>query len=221
MRRIGVATLAVAAALAMVVPAGAGASVHDPVVFVHGWNGSGGTWDTAVANFQANGYDASELQRFNYGSGSNATLAQGVAAKVDETLAANPGKAKVDIVTHSMGALNTRYYLKNLGGTDKVDDWVSLGGPNHGTHTATACAWFSTQCDEMEPGSAFLNALNSGDETPGAVNYGTWWSAGDGVINPPTSTILDGATNTQTADMGHSDLHQDATVLSQVRAFIE
>ena len=221
MRRIGAATVAVAAMLAVLGPAQAGASAHDPVVFVHGWNGSAGTWDTAVADFAASGWDASELQRFNYTSGSNATLAQGLATRVDEVLAANPGKTKVDLVTHSMGALNSRYYLKNLGGTAKVDDWVSLGGPNHGTNTASACAWFSVQCDEMEPGSAFLNTLNSGDESPGDVNYGTWWSAGDGVIDPPTSTILDGAANTQTADMGHSDLHEDPAVLSQVRGFID
>ncbi len=220
MRRIMIALLGVGAAL-VVAPGQVAASAHDPVVFVHGWNGSSSTWDTAVTNFEANGYDPPELQRFNYGSGSNATLAQGLASKVDETLAANPGKATVDIVTHSMGALSSRYYLKNLGGTTKVDDWVSLGGPNHGTNTASACAWFSTQCKEMEPGSSFLNALNSGDESPGDVTYGTWWSAADGVIDPPTSTILEGATNTQTADMSHSDLHEDATVLSQVRGFID
>ena len=32
-----------------------------------------------------------------------------------------------------MGGLSTRYYLKNLGATQYVDDWVSIGGPNHGT----------------------------------------------------------------------------------------
>src|SRR5207247_10421674 len=63
----------------------------------------------------------------------------------------------------------------------------------------------------------FLNQLNSGDETPGAVNYGTWWSPCDELINPDTSVILSGATNTQTSCMGHSALRTDVTVYSQVR----
>ncbi|MCZ7414840.1 MULTISPECIES: esterase/lipase family protein [unclassified Streptomyces] len=46
-----------------------------------------------------------------------------------------------------MGGLSSRYYLKNLGGTSKVDSWASLGGPNHGTDMAEAC--FNTSCLEM------------------------------------------------------------------------
>ena len=72
----------------------------------------------------------------------------------------------------------------------------------------------------MIPGSSFLNGLNSGDETPGAVNYGTWWSPCDELINPDTSVILSGASNTQTSCMGHSALRTDLTVYGQVREFV-
>ena len=64
-----------------------------------------------------------------------------------------------------MGSLNTRYYLKNLGGTEKVDDWVSLGGPNHGTTSANICC--EASCVEMRIESTFLRELNREDETPG------------------------------------------------------
>ena len=84
-----------------------------------------------------------------------------------------------------MGSLNSRWYIKFLGGEAKVDDWVSLGGPNHGTETANFC--FSTSCVEMRVGSKFLGELNAGDETPGTVNYGTWWSPCDEIINPDSS----------------------------------
>jgi triacylglycerol lipase len=40
--------------------------------------------------------------------------------------------------------------------------------------------------------------LNSRDETPGAVRYGTLWSPCDEIINPDTSVILSGATNART-----------------------
>ena len=93
---------------------------------------------------------------------------------------------------------------------------VSLGGPNHGTDTAYFC--FSTACSEMRGGSSFLKALNSGDETPDVgVNWLTWWSPCDEVINPDSSVALTGATNTQTACMSHSSLHENATVYAQVR----
>jgi triacylglycerol lipase len=40
------------------------------------------------------------------------------------------------------------------------------------------------------------------------------------VINPRESTLLDGAVNTETACLGHSDLHQDAKVYAEVRDFV-
>jgi triacylglycerol lipase len=190
----------------------------DPILFVHGWNSDGSTWNTMVGRFQADGYSASRLFSWSYNtSQSNATTAQQIATKVNEILAAT-GATKVDLISHSMGGLSTRYYTKNLGGDAKVDDFVSLGGPNHGTDTANFC--FSTACSEMRVGSTFLNNLNSGDETPGAPHYATWWSPCDEVINPDSSVPLSGATNTQTACMSHSSLHEDATVYAQVRDFV-
>ena len=192
-------------------------ALPDPILFVHGWNSDGSTWNTMVGRFQADGYAASRLFAWTYNtSQSNATTAQQLSTKVNEILAAT-GAAKVDVITHSMGGLSSRYYTKNLGGDVKVDEWVSLGGPNHGTDFANWC--FSTSCVEMRPGSTFLNQLNSGDETPGISRYGTWWSPCDEIINPDSSVPLSGATNTQTACLSHSDLHQNATVYAQVRDF--
>ena len=172
-----------------------------------------------ISRFQADGWESNRLFAYTFSSTkSNASIAQDVKARVDQIRAAT-GAAKVDIITHSMGGLSSRYYLKNLGGQADVDDWVSLGGPNHGTTWAYGC-FFISPCNQMIPGSSFLNQLNSGDETPGAVNYGTWWSPCDELINPDTSVILSGATNTQTSCMGHSALRTDATVYSQVREFV-
>src|SRR5690349_2856786 len=192
------------------------ASAHDPILFVHGWNSNSSTWNTMISRFKADGWTTAELNNWSYNySQSNATTASQIATKVNQILAAT-GATKVDLISHSMGGLSTRYYIKNLGGGPKVDDFVSLGGPNHGTNTAYFC--FSTACSEMRPGSSFLNSLNSGDETPDVgVNWLTWWSPCDEVINPDSSVALNGATNTQTACMSHSSLHEDATVYAQVR----
>jgi triacylglycerol lipase len=193
---------------------------HTPVLFVHGWNSSAGTWTGMLGRFRAAGYLDTELAAFSYTSSqSNATTAGLIALKVDSIRNAT-GSERVAIVTHSMGALSARYYTRNLGGDGKVDAVVSLGGPNHGTNTALFCA--QTACVEMRPNSSFLSALNTKDETWGAPRYATWWSSCDQVILPQSSTPLSGgATNTQTACMQHSDLQNDATVFGQVRAWVD
>ncbi|MDT9681047.1 triacylglycerol lipase [Streptomyces sp. TRM76323] len=190
----------------------------DPIVFVHGWNSDGSTWRAMADRFRADGWPAGHLDAWTYNAAqSNTTTAAQLADEIERVLATT-GATKVDVVTHSMGALSSRYYLKNLGGASKVDAWVSLAGPNHGTETARWCG--GAPCVEMRPGSAFLNALNSGDETPGSPRYATWRSPCDNVINPTSSVALTGAVNTTTACLDHSGLRTDQTVYNQVKAHI-
>lgn len=195
------------------------ASHVDPILFVHGYTSNAATWNTVISRFQADGWESNRLFAYTFSSTqSNATVAQAVAQRVNEIKAAT-GATKVDIITHSMGGLSSRYYIKNLGGAANVDDWVSLAGPNHGTTWAYGCFFFSP-CNQMIPGSGFLNQLNSGDETPGAVRYGTWWSSCDELINPDTSTILSGATNTNVGCLSHSGVKDSAAVYAQFRDFV-
>jgi triacylglycerol lipase len=190
--------------------------VRNPVFFVHGYNSTGATWFTMIDRLKADGYTDAEIFNWTYNSGqSNVTTAQQIAAKVDSILVAT-GAQKVDIITHSMGAISARYYSKNLGGAAKIDAFVSLAGTNHGTNLAYFCGQIS--CVEMRPSSSYLNSLNNKDETPGAPRYFTWWSSCDEAVNPVKSAILSGATNTQTACLRHSDLHENATVYSQVKS---
>jgi triacylglycerol lipase len=193
---------------------GGGTATRHPIVFVHGWNSSGSTWNTMADRFRGDGWPSDHLVQWSYNtSQSNVTTASQLSTEIDRVLSAT-GATQVDVVTHSMGGLSSRYYLKNIDAT-KVDAWVSLGGPNHGTDTAYFC--FDTSCYEMRPGSSFLTALNSGDETPGAPRYATWWSPCDTVINPDSSVSLSGAKNTKTACLSHSALTTDSKVYGQVR----
>lgn len=214
----GLLALSIGIGILAAVPANA-ALVHDPILFVHGWNSNSTAWNIMYDRFIADGWTTQELNNWSYDyKKSNKLIAEDVKAKVDSILAAT-GASKVDIITHSMGGLNSRWYVKFLGGDVKVDEWVSLGGPNHGTDTANLC--FDTSCVEMRLGSAFLAELNAGDETPGAPNYRTWWSPCDTVINPDSSVSLSGgAVNTKTACLSHSALRENATVYGQVRDFV-
>lgn len=59
--------------------------------------------------FRTDGCPSSHLDQWSYDwRQSNATTAQQLAAEVDRLLAAT-GASKVDIVTHSMGGLSSRY----------------------------------------------------------------------------------------------------------------
>ena len=194
---------------------------HDPILFVHGYAGNGGNWQAMKARFVADGWSAAGLFSCNYSfTASNASSATEIAAQVDEILRST-GASRVDIIAFSMGSISSRYYLRNLGGSAKVDAWVSLAGPNHGTDAVeyNNCAF--TPCREIAPGSAFLAELNSGDETPGLVRYATWRSPCDTTINPDQSVVLLGATNNLAGCISHLDMLVDPAVYAQVRAFVD
>ncbi|MGH3738853.1 MAG: esterase/lipase family protein [Micromonosporaceae bacterium] len=191
---------------------------RDPVVFVHGYQGNSSSFYEMIADFKRDGYTDSQLYAWDYfSSQSNKTIAQQFAKYVDGVLA-KTGASKVDIVGWSMGGINTRWYLKALGGTAKVDDYASLGTPHHGTNWAYGCP--DIPCFEMRPDSAFMKELNAGDETPGAVHYGSWWSPCDELVIPHESPVLAGATNTKTGCISHFAFGTDDTVSAQVRAFV-
>jgi triacylglycerol lipase len=216
MRRTLATILVVFAAFAGVA---ATAQAHLPILFVHGWSESGTLWNTMIGKFEKDGWTKAELNNWTYNTKqSNVTTAKEVATKVTEIMK-KTGATKVNLITHSMGALSTRYYIKNLGGTSTIEDWVSLGGPNHGTTTADLCREVS--CEEMRPNSTFLNELNAGDETPGSVHYATWWSPCDEIINPHESVKLTGATNTETECISHVALTTNEKVYVGVREFVK
>jgi triacylglycerol lipase len=219
MRRLVVLLTALLAALALTPALPAAAAPGTPVIFVHGYTGSASNWTTAISLFRAAGYSSNELFAYEYNSyGDNVTNARGLATYVN-TVRSRTGAAQVDIVNHSMGGLVSLWYVKQLGGAQYVRHLASLAGANHGTTSAGACLIYVT-CQQMYPGSSFINTLSAGDETPGSTRYGTWYSPCDGIIIPYTSTVLSGATNNYVACQTHIGYLTDAVVLGQVRSFL-
>ncbi|MFE2233099.1 esterase/lipase family protein [Streptomyces sp. NPDC059442] len=199
---------AVCALAAAVLPAApAQAATHDPVLFIHGvWTDGTISWTDMVNRFEAAGWDPDALQVMDYNTfqgleASAAEVVQEVAA-----LRAKTGAATVDIVTHSMGAPMARWYLKFLGGTQYVDDFVSIAGGNHGGIGTELCAPVQPSCQDMLMYSPFLKALNSGDETPGPTTYTALWSSCDEFLNPDWTALLDGANNIWSGCVGHASM---------------
>lgn len=217
-RMIGILAALITACTAFAVAPAAHAAPSRPVIFVHGYTGSASNWTTAMSVFRAAGYSSSQLYAYEYNSyGDNRVNASGLASYVSQ-VKSRTGASQVDIVNHSMGGLVSQYYLKVLGGHPNVGRLASIAGANHGTTYAGACLVFLT-CQQMYPGSLFIQQITAGDETPGNTRYATWYSACDGIIIPYTSTRLDGATNNNVLCQTHLGFLTDLSVLNEIAQF--
>ncbi|GAA1367845.1 esterase/lipase family protein [Streptomyces beijiangensis] len=192
-----------------------------PVIFVHGRNADPGVWGTMKSTFKQSGYSDSELFGWGYDSSrsTNEVLARQFSAYVADVLH-QTGAAQVDIVAHSQGGLPTRWFLRFGGGTSVVRDWVSLGGPNHGTNLAWACALWDQGCRDMTPGSYVESHLAAGNQTPGPTRYATFASHCDEFILPNSSVPLPGAANSDAGCLAHNDLLTDPSTAQGVLAFL-
>lgn len=172
---------AVIATMALIVsacaPQPAPAPTRNPVILVNGFTGCN-VFDIALeplANrLRADGYQAYILGYEDCGFGDIRNNSARLSGYVDQILE-NTGASEVDIIGYSMGGLVSRYYVKNLGGAEKVGELVTMGTGHHGTVVANIAAFFLlgncigiTACQQMAAGSDFLNELNDGpDAVPG------------------------------------------------------
>jgi triacylglycerol lipase len=193
----------------------------NPIILVHGFIGGYGLtpWYKLKDRLVSWGCPRSKIFEMRFKDAifaSNVQNAKELRDYVNYVLAVTA--SKVDLIGHSMGGLSTRYYIKYLGGASKVDDYVSLGSPHHGTLLAIIpLAYLSIGALEMRPGSSFLNSLNSGDETPGNVHYTCIYAYMDELVQPYWSAKLSGATNKGKWWVGHIGLLFDYTVAKWTR----
>ena len=211
-RRFLAVSVAVLAAFGAVAPA-AGAS-NDPILLVHGWRGSPGTWSDMIARFAAAGRTAVAIDLATEDNVRNA-------AQIRDFIRAK-GWTKVDIVGQSMGGLSARHYIKFLGPT-VVDTYVSLGAPQYGVYSA--CLLFQSSGGQMCPTSSFLRNLNSGDDTPNgagatAVSWTTIYSTDDAYVPNKSSRLDGGACHVQVSGVGHNDMDNSAGVFVHVLAAV-
>jgi pimeloyl-ACP methyl ester carboxylesterase len=208
-----------------------------PIFFVHGYGGDGKRWGPIISNLTKSGYPASFLRpiRLWPSNGSNIMAADKQIAPaieaflkdVNEFIAQNhpdiPQKTKVDLVSHSMGGLSSRWYTAKVR-PDRVRKWISLAGANHGTNDVCPPRFVSPGADDLCPAfaknpkeSLIQYELNGkpyaadvdetpyglGVDSPGvnsilpddirSILYISIRTSPDKWIDPETSPILDGA----------------------------
>jgi hypothetical protein len=200
---------------------------HDPVIMIPGMTGTTSNMDTMKNNLQSNGWPSSILFEWTDSSQMEQDLAkaaQELSTEVDKVLS-QTGAKKVVLATWSASTLAGRYYIKNLGGDQKVSQYISFSGPHHGT-TDNGCQFY-VSCQQFgNANSSFLTALNSGTEVPGhpTVAYMTLRSNGDTNVLPTDSAMLSGADeNFLMSGSGaptHFTIISDSTALAEMRKFI-
>ena len=229
-RRALAAAVAVALAAALAValvalrggPDAGGDPAAAPVLVVPGYEGTPASLDALAGRLRAAGRRVVVVALPDRGTGD-----LGASARVLAGAVARTGAARVDLVGYSAGGIVVRAFLAADGGAALARRVVLVGAPNHGTELAGAAAALDPglcggACAQLVPGSAFLAALNRGDETPSGPEFTSIWTAGDQTVTPPASARLEGALNVRLQDVcagsgvGHGGLVRDPLVLGLV-----
>jgi triacylglycerol lipase len=170
-----------------------------PVVLVHGtFLNMQYSWTSVAPPLERLGYCVFALDYGNSpqqginGVGDIPTSAKQLKTFVDQVLSAT-GASKVSLVGHSQGGMMPRYWMKFLGGGDKVDDLVGFSPSNHGTTNPAAGPGGGLGCPacaQQAAGSPFITELNAGDQTPAPASYTVVQTRNDEVVTPYDSAFL-------------------------------
>lgn len=125
----------------------------------------------------------------------------------DRILAAT-GADELDVIGHSQGGMNIRYWIKHAGGAEQIGKLIGLSPSNHGT-TLFGLLTLINQIpplrhlvglpapavNEQERNSEFIRDLNKGGETVPGVDYTVIQTKYDEVVTPYQSAFLEPAPN--------------------------
>lgn len=123
-------------------------------------------------------------------------------------------KEPISIVAFSMGGLVSRYYLQELGGSQRCANFITVATPHHGTKAA----WLypSKGAQQMRPGSRFLTELNQSQDQLGNIPITSYRTRLDLVILPTESSIWDHAENLEHPSLFHPLLLHSNPVISGI-----
>jgi triacylglycerol lipase len=136
------------------------------------------------------------------------------------------GAGSVDVVGYSAGGVVARLWA-STSGSGALHRVVTIGSPHHGSEGAEIFPECLTACEQLTPGSDFLEELSAVDETPGDAEWVSLWSETDGAVDPPDSSALEGALNLPLqavcadADVDHGGLLSDPLAVNMVVAQLE
>lgn len=226
----------------------------EPVILVHGTGGGAQTnWGPMAPRIKNAGYCVYAL---TYGAVPGApwplsalggfTKMEDSAGQlsdfVDRVLAAT-GAEKVDFVGHSQGTLMPTYYVKYLGGADKVAKYVSLAPLWKGTDAGGVSEFAADldkaaendpalkgvsdgfndlcgACQEMTAGSEFMRKIKAGGVYAPGIEYTNIMTKYDELVVPYTAGYVEApnATNIVVQDECSEDYSDHLAIAASVRS---
>ena len=183
---------------------------RNPVLLVHGIFDTGRVFHRMVPYLMQKGWTVYDLDLVpNDGNMGLDQLAQQVADYVNATFSP---EQPLDLVGFSMGGLVSRYYVQRLGGINRVQRFITLSAPNHGTWIAYCRQGLG--CIQMRPDSAFLQDLNRDAAMLEHLDFTSIWTPYDLMIFPANSSQMPVGRNAIVPVLTHAGMLTDSTSLA-------
>lgn len=178
-----------------------------PVVLIHGTGATKGDWQELGAELRGDGWAVFAAEFGERATSVIEESAAQVGAYVEAVLQVT-GADRAILVGHSQGGVLARYWMRMLGGADRVRHLVCLGTPNHGTtmggiispviHTQIAenimrsivHSWFGPSGFQQISGHPLIESLNAGGDLEEGVTYTCIATRADTVVQPPETCFL-------------------------------
>jgi triacylglycerol lipase len=159
---------------------------RNPILLVHGIEDTGLVFSKMSMHLQQCGWNVYAIDLVpNNGDVGLDALAQQVADYISENF---PQDQMLDIVGFSMGGIVSRYYVQRLGGIKRVQRFITISSPHHGTIAAYASK--RPGCVQMRPDSLFIKDLNSDALMLKDINFTSIWTPYDLIILPANSSQM-------------------------------
>ncbi|HEX8009449.1 MAG TPA: alpha/beta fold hydrolase [Casimicrobiaceae bacterium] len=193
------------------------APAESAVVLIHGVLVNDGVWLPMRRYLERNG--VAPVYTMNYGPPlADIECFAGQLHTRIEAIRAATGAERVVLVSHSMGGLVARAYLRRFGG-ERVAKLITIGAPHHGSVLAYT---FPGRCmAQMQPGNPWLVELNRDETAPASIPITSIWSQHDSMVAPQASAVLGNADNVALVGVAHNALLGDRRVMELVASRIE
>jgi triacylglycerol lipase len=159
---------------------------RNPLLLIHGIHDTGAVFDTMTTYLRKLGWSVYDLDLVpNNGDLGLDELAKQIADYIAYTFAP---EQPIDLVGFSMGGIVSRYYIQRLKGIKRVQRFVTISSPHHGT--VIAYGSLRPGCVQMRPDSLFLKDLNSDVAMLRQLDFTSIWTPYDLMIVPANSSQM-------------------------------